>query len=761
MRPRSKTLPTRHPPRAKPPRSDLPVFALARTLRRAYLGVATAGADITHDSDIVMVLRLRSVCAFLCTALMLATLVGCQNGDRGQPMSADNVRPGITQARKALKNNWKDLLLDQEHQHLNSKPIAQFFALKTPPIGLVHKAALEKFYRANGWLPIFIDENGAPNFRAHAVFDEAKDADRHALAPQKYLRPAIATLIAQQRELNHAWHMSPLPTLSKSDWQTLEHILDEEDIKAAKKPLPKIFDRILSENSPLPNLQRAWEDRILLQRALLGTNALLELAIADAWLDWAYDMSDGYWTKVNDQAKPETQEEIRLGALFASMSSIKEASSYAEAQKFITSKIPHYEQYGRLLKARERYKKIVANGGWEEVPSNRNVRRGSRGDHVAALKRRLHAEGYFEGTLDDRFDGALETAFKKYQETHQFKDDGVSSANFWSSLNVSAEERLEQIELTLQRWRESRIGDDDYYVLINIPDFHAEVWRDGVREMRFRIVVGNTQRECRNNRMTYVNATPIQSGEIDHVILNPYWTVPQRITEEEILPAYMKDPTYLERNNYEKITASNGYTMIRQLPGPTNALGKVKFMFPNNEHTYLHDTPRKVYFDAPTRAFSHGCMRVQNPLDFLEYLLTNDNNWDKASIDKIFERGREYRINLKKPVPIHSEYYVVRVDDDGYVHFMADLYRYDRERLDLHFEREPSCERARDNRGRLRLDSEGTLRRLNEAGEWVDAREEELLQELPFIDQEQIERQGDSGTELPAAPPGLPIDMGP
>lgn len=692
---------------------------------------------------------------------MLVTIVGCQNDSHDKPVSADSVKPGIAHARKALKNDWNDLLRDQEHQHVNSKPIAQFFHQETPPVGLVHKAALEKFYRANGWLPIFVDENGAPNFRALAVLHEANDAARHALSPQKYLRPAIVQLIGQQRELNHAWHMSPLPTLSKRDWEHIERILDEDAIKADKKPLPSIFARLLHDQSPLPNLHRAWQDRILLQRALLGTNALLELTIADAWLDWAYDMSDGYWTKVNDRAKPETQEEIRLGALFASMSSIKEASSYAEAQKFIRSKIPHYEQYERLLDARARYLEIVENGGWEEVPSNRNVRRGARGDHVAALKRRLHAEGYFQGTLDDRFDAELEHAFKKYQDTHQFKDDGISSANFWNSLNVSAEERLEQIELTLQRWRESRIGDDDYYVLINVPDFHAEVWRDGVREMRFRIVVGNTQRECRNNRMVYVNATPIQSGEIDHVILNPYWTVPQRITEEEILPAYMKDPEYLERNNYEKITASNGYTMVRQLPGPTNALGKVKFMFPNNEHTYLHDTPRKAFFDAPTRAFSHGCMRVQDPLDFLEYLLVQDDNWNKASIDKIFERGREYRMNLKKAVPIHSEYYVVRVDDEGYVHFMADLYRYDRERLDLNFEREPSCERPEDVRARLRLDSEGTLRRLNEEGEWVDAREEELLEELPFLEQTDIELQGDTDAELPAAPPGLPIDMGP
>lgn len=717
-----------------------------------------------YDSEFVMVLRLRSVWAFLCATLLVASLVGCASKSKDTPVSTDSVKPGIAHARKALKSNWNDLLTDQEHQRLNNRPIRQFFAQASPPAGLVHNVALDKFYRANSWLPIFVDEHGTPNFRALAFIQEAKDADRHALSSQKYLRPSIARLIQQQRELRHAWHLAPLPTLRTADWEHIERILSEDEIKADKKPLPKIFAKLLHENSPLPDLHKAWKDRILLQRALLGTNALLELTIADAWLDWAYDMSDGYWTKVNDKAKPETQDEIRIGALFASMSGVKNAETFEDAQKFIQSKIPHYPQYEPLLEARARYKQIVESGGWEEVPSNRNVRKGSRGEHVAALKRRLQTEGYFEGTLDDRFDNALENAVKTYQETHQFKADGISSANFWSSLNVSAQERLDQIEVTLQRWRESRIGNDDYYVFINVPDFHAEVWRDGVREMRFRIVVGNTQRECRNDRMVYVNATPIQSGQIDHVILNPYWTVPQRITEEEILPAYMKDPEYLERNNYEKITASNGYTMVRQLPGPTNALGKVKFMFPNNEHTYLHDTPRKVYFDAPTRAFSHGCMRVQNPLDFLEYLLVHDDNWDQASIDRIFDRGREYRMNLTKPVPIHSEYYVVRVGDDGHVHFMSDLYRYDRERLDVHFEREPACERPQDSRARLRLDNEGTLRRLNEEGEWIDVREEELEAleaEEEFLELQDLEQQGDTEVELPTAPPGLPIDMGP
>lgn len=694
---------------------------------------------------------------------MLVSIVGCQSDDPHEPVSADDVRPGVTNARRALKRDWEGLLLDQEQKQLNSTPIARYFDLKTPPSGLVHREALHTFYGSNAWRPIFVDENGKPNYRARAVIQEAQDADRHALSPQKYLRPSIRALIRQHDELLHAWMMSPLPTLNQSDWETLEALLDDKDIKKDKKPLRAIFPRILNAGSPLPDLQAAWESRLLLHRALLGTSALLELTIADAWLDWAYDMSDGYWTKVDDKAKAEAQEVIRQDALLASMKAIAQADAFETATNYIQSKIPHYEQYERLLEARKRYKAIVENGGWPEVPSSRHARKGSRGPYIETLKERLQIEGYYHGAIDDRFDSELEDAVKSYQETHQFATDGASSANFWSSLNVSAEDRLAQIELTLQRWRESRIGDDAYYILINIPDFHTEVWRDGVRELRFRIVVGNTLRECRNDKLIYVNATPIQSSAMDHVILNPYWTVPQRITTEEILPAYVEDPEYLERNNYEKITASNGYTMVRQLPGPNNALGRVKFMFPNSTHTYMHDTPRKVYFDSPTRAFSHGCMRVQDPLDFMQYLLVNDDNWDQRSIDNIFERGREYRLNLKNPVPIHAEYYVVRVDDAGHVNFLADLYRHDRERLDLDFEREPACQPPKDNRPRFRLDEEGTVRRLNEEGEWIDVREEEE-EELLSADFEEglpLGDDDDQAEDLPVAPPGLPMDMGP
>lgn len=689
--------------------------------------------------------------AFLCAVLIFSATIGCKGDASQERVAAEEVAPGIENARRALKRNWDQLLLDQQAKQVHAHPIERFFQLEAPPAGITHYEALKSFYAANQWAPIFTDAHGVPNFRANAVVQQARDAERHSLSPEKYIRPGLARRIQQQAELRHAWKQAPLPTLQDSDWTTIEQLLNDPDIQKLEKPLPRVLDQLLGENgetSAIPQLGQAWHDRLRLRRALDGGDALLELALADMWLDWAYDMRDGYWEKVDGDAKKEKQDEIRLNALVASMQSMASANDRAAADTVVTSKIPTYQQYGRLLEARVKYQAMVAAGGWPEIRPV-NLARGSSGAVVEELKIRLQTEGYFHGTINQSFDKDLEDAVKSYQETHQMEANGRSSAAFWSSINVSAEDRLAQLELTIQRWRESRIGDDPYYVLINIPDFHAELWRNGVLERRMKIVVGNTQRECRGGKMVYVNATPIQTAVMNHVVLNPYWNVPQRIVNEEILPAFLKNPNYFEERGYEQVTADNGAIMVRQVPGPQNALGKVKFMFPNEHDTYMHDTPRKVFFDPPMRAFSHGCMRVQNPLDFLEHLLTNDENWDKNSIDRIFAGGREYRMNLRTPIPVHSEYYVVRVDDEGRVHFMADIYRHDRERLDLRFVREESCT-PRQRPATLRLSAEGEILQRNDAGELVNARET-LEPEAPV-----------PVPEAPAGlPAGLPADMGP
>ena len=252
------------------------------------------------------------------------------------------------------------------------------------------------------------------------------------------------------------------------------------------------------------------------------------------------------------------------------------------------------------------------------------------------------------------------------------------------SLNVPAIERWHQIRLALQRWRESRVGADKHYVHVNIPDFHAEVWEHGERKLRFKVVTGATRkkRNKKSKELEYIHATPRFSATLQYIVFNPYWNVPPSIRKKELQPKLEENPDYYEEKGYEVIVDDNGYEFVRQKPGPKNALGRVKFLFPNPYSVYLHDTPDKHLFDHPFRAYSHGCVRVQDPMKFAHYLLDldgrlSDEERRKKKLEEYYAKDTETWFRLRQSLPIHLEYFVVRVDDDGHANFLADLYRLD------------------------------------------------------------------------------------
>ena len=280
------------------------------------------------------------------------------------------------------------------------------------------------------------------------------------------------------------------------------------------------------------------------------------------------------------------------------------------------------------------------------------MRKGMTHERVAKLKERLTIEGFYSGPIDKHFDEAAQEAVRRYQETHQMEVTGESSKGFWSSLNRTAEQRLLEIEANIRRWHRTFVNPNDYFVFINVPDFFAEVWRDGKRDMRFKIVTGNRTKVCdpKTERWVYANATPLQHAQMEYLILNPYWNVPPRIEQEEYLPKIHENPNWLEENGFEYFT-QNGFTVLRQLPGENNALGRVKFIFPNPHSTFMHDTPKKGFFRYPVRAFSHGCMRVQDPMDFAEYLLKNDDKWT-PEVRQAIEEGTNKQVNLSRKIDV-------------------------------------------------------------------------------------------------------------
>lgn len=360
---------------------------------------------------------------------------------------------------------------------------------------------------------------------------------------------------------------------------------------------------------------------------------------------------------------------------------------------------PPDPQYELLKKARKIYVDAIESGGWPSVHAPKTPKDpvlGKSYDYVPELRKRLIAEGYnLNDDASDIFDDNLQKAVATYRDVHQLSDKKLVDSVLFRNLTVSPEKRLETIDLALQKYREQAIGSLFYYVQVNVPDFHVEVWRDKKRLARHRIIVGNNkmQRDPITKQPVpdpetlypiYPNRTPLQTSKINEIIFNPYWNVPPRIRIEELEPKLAENPNYYIENNYEEVNVDNPKLYyVRELPNPKNSLGKVKFMYPNPHNTYLHDTPAKAAFKNTIRALSHGCMRVQDPLDFAQILLSNDGQWDKKKIDEILNADppQQTPIDLIHPVDIDVIYIDARVDDSGVVAFLSDVYEFDAIRL--------------------------------------------------------------------------------
>jgi L,D-transpeptidase YcbB len=350
---------------------------------------------------------------------------------------------------------------------------------------------------------------------------------------------------------------------------------------------------------------------------------------------------------------------------------------------------PPFAQYPRLVQQLARYKEIVAQGGFASVPRGiTEGKPGSKGPATRALRARLRAEGFLGPVTDpkdadNQWDAALTEALASYQTTHQIAPAAKVGEDTLRSLNVPAGARMKQVQLALSRWRATPIGADTHYIHVNLPDFHAEIWDHHQLKRRFRVVTGSSLevKDPETGAINQPRATPEFSGSMKYVVFNPFWNVPKNILDKELRAKIDKDPTYLEKNNYEWYETSPGNRILRQKPGPDNALGVVKFLFPNSHDIYLHDSPDRHLLDRPVRAYSHGCMRIEDPMGLAQYLMEREGRWDADAVAKWMLRPSETWQTLKEPVPVHIDYIMVRVDDEGRVHFATDVYRRERAQL--------------------------------------------------------------------------------
>jgi murein L,D-transpeptidase YcbB/YkuD len=315
------------------------------------------------------------------------------------------------------------------------------------------------------------------------------------------------------------------------------------------------------------------------------------------------------------------------------------------------------------------YRELASRGGWEQLSNGPKLFKGSSGDGVAALCRRLKSSGeFFRKNGDDAvFDDILDQAVRRFQQTHGLKSDGIVGRATIQELNVPAQKRIQQLEVNLERLR--WISDDhgERHIRINIPAYELTAFVQNNELLTMRIIAGRSD----------WRSPVFLNSEITYLETNPYWYVPSEIAEKEIWPKVAKNQNYLKKNRLHVIKRADGSSMLRQTPGEGNSLGRIKIHFSNDFGCYLHDTPEKQLFDKADRAFSHGCIRLENALELSEYLLIGDSEWDREKLENAIESNLQKTIYLSEPVPLSIVYFTVWVDASGTVQFRKDIYRLD------------------------------------------------------------------------------------
>ena len=352
---------------------------------------------------------------------------------------------------------------------------------------------------------------------------------------------------------------------------------------------------------------------------------------------------------------------------------------------YIESLHPQGLAYQGLRKAIRQYEQIRQSGGWHPIAPGPALRKGDKGPRVTRLKNRLMLTQDLPSTTNmdgSSYDAVVEAAVKRFQRRHGLSIDGLVGERTRAKLNTPVEARITQLRLNLERWRWYPDNFGNRHVMVNIPAFalHLVDGQHSVAQMR--AIVGKKHRQ-----------TPVMSGRITYLEFNPYWNIPRKIARTDILPKAIRDPAYLTRQGirildswdhqareldpskitWEELSSRPFPYRLRQDPSDVNALGRIKFVFPNPQSVYIHDTPNKSLFDQRKRHSSSGCVRVEAPQALAEYLL-RDQGWDPARLEAAIARGDRQTVVLGSPIPVHLVYFTAWVDAVGRVHFREDIY---------------------------------------------------------------------------------------
>ncbi len=411
----------------------------------------------------------------------------------------------------------------------------------------------------------------------------------------------------------------------------------------------------------------------------------MELLLTDAFLLYSAHLLAG---KVNPETFDPEWHARRKEADLAEK--LEDALTTGSVEETLHSFLPQQPGYAALKAALARYKDLSSTEGWGRIHDGSKLQKGDRNECVAIVRKRLSTTDRANRIRSDEeefFDEALEQAVRSFQELYGLDVDGVIGSATLAALNVPLEDRIRQIELNMERWRWLPQDLGTRYILVNIPQFALTVVEKSEPVMCMKVIVGMKYRR-----------TPVFSDRMTYLVLSPYWNVPPSIAVKDKLPIIQKDPEYLTREHFKvfqgwgvraeeidpvtidwsKLTPDNLPYRLRQDPGPGNALGPAKFMFPNKFNVYLHGTSSPEFFKQNVRTLSSGCIRIEKPLDLAVYLLQDDPDWTQQKILEEIDKHNEQTVQLKNPLPVHLQYWTAWVDDSEQVNFREDIYGRDK-----------------------------------------------------------------------------------
>ena len=503
-------------------------------------------------------------------------------------------------------------------QHLICYPVKQI-SMEYPEITINQEdLCLAMVYQGTGSEPLWVTSNG-PTAKAEIVLDYLKNSYRHGLDPNEY----------QVNKLLELWGSDDAEKLAELD-TTLTYSV-----------VKYVHDVSYGQSKP-----READPELFAEAGKNDINPLL---------------------------------------------TVKQILEAENLQQFFEGLPPQHPDYIKLMAALERYRKLAAEGGWPQLDEGPSIRPGDKDQRIATVRQSLSITEDMPGDPQvadpELYDTALEEAVLRFQRRHGLAADGVIGKQTRAAMNVTAEERVNTIRVNMARWRWQDHDLGTKHILVNIAGFNLKAYNGDATApvLDIPVIVGEEQHQ-----------TPVFSDSIAYLDINPFWNITPSIAENEELPALRKNVDYLAKRHVRLFSSwqadaveLNPYTIdwqtvtksrmrgfkLRQDPGPWNALGKIKFVFPNKYAVYMHDTPAPNLFKQAQRDFSHGCIRVSDPLALAIFVLdSQDGGWAKEKVMELYNQDNRKVIQLSQPVPVHITYLTSWVDKDGAINFNRDIY---------------------------------------------------------------------------------------